>query len=139
LKDKEVFVAITGVASEKPDADYICDRVNDPRVLNLTGKTSLIDLLDLFNLGNVLITNDSGPAHFAALTPIHIIVFFGPETPKLYKPLTDNCTVMYSNYACSPCVSAFNQRLSVCNDNQCLKTIDVETVYNAAKGVLYKA
>ena len=139
LKDKEVFVAITGVASEKPDADYICDRVKDPRVLNLTGKTSLRDLLDLFNLGNVLITNDSGPAHFAALTPIHIIVFFGPETPKLYKPLTDNCTVMYSNFACSPCVSAFNQRLSACNDNQCLKTIDVETVYNAAKGVLYKA
>ena len=45
LKDKEVFVAITGVASEKPDADYICERVKDPRVLNLTGKTSLRDLL----------------------------------------------------------------------------------------------
>ncbi len=139
LQDKDVFVAITGVASEKPDADYICDRVKDPRVLNLTGKTSLSNLLDLFNLGRVLITNDSGPAHFAALTPIHIIVFFGPETPKLYKPLTENCTVMYSNFACSPCVSAFNQRLSACNDNQCLKTIDVDTVYNTVKGIIHQA
>ncbi len=139
LQDKDVFVAITGVASEKPDADYICDRVKDPRVLNLTGKTSLSNLLDLFNLGRVLVTNDSGPAHFAALTPIHIIVFFGPETPKLYKPLTENCTVMYSDFACSPCVSAFNQRLSACNDNQCLKTIDVDTVYNTVKGVIYQA
>ena len=139
LQDKDVFVAITGVASEKPDADYICDRVKDPRTLNLAGKTSLSNLLDLFNLGSVLITNDSGPAHFAALTPIHIIVFFGPETPKLYKPLTENCTVMYSDFACSPCVSAFNQRLSACNDNQCLKTIDVDTVYNTVMGVINKA
>jgi ADP-heptose:LPS heptosyltransferase len=28
----------------------------------------------------VLVTNDSGPAHFATLTGIHVVVFFGPET-----------------------------------------------------------
>ncbi|NIO12234.1 MAG: hypothetical protein GTO40_31140 [Deltaproteobacteria bacterium] len=139
LQDDNVFLAITGVASEKPDADYICDRVKNPRVMNLAGKTSLRDLLDLYQLGRVLITNDSGPAHFAALTPIHIVVFFGPETPKLYRPLTDNCTVMYSNFACSPCVSAFNQRLSSCNDNQCLKTIDVDRVYGTVKDVIARA
>lgn len=138
LRDRDMFVTITGVESEKPDAEFICNMVQDKRVLNLAGKTSLKDLVDLFNLGLVLITNDSGPAHFAALTDIHIIVFFGPETPRLYRPLTDKCTVMYSDLACSPCVSAFNQRLSACNDNLCLKNIDVGYVYDAVKGVLYK-
>jgi ADP-heptose:LPS heptosyltransferase len=138
LQDKDVFVAITGVASEKKDAEFISNFVKDKRVLDLTGKTTLRELIDLFNIGQLLITNDSGPAHFASLTNIHILVFFGPETPKLYKPLTDKCTVMYSNYACSPCVSAYNQRLSPCNDNKCLKTIEVEKVYGVVKGVLGK-
>ncbi len=136
LLDKNVYVAITGVESEKPDAGYIYNFVKDKRVLDLTGKTTLRELLDLFNVGNILITNDSGPAHFASLTKIPIVVFFGPETPRLYKPLTDNCAVMYSNYACSPCVSAYNQRLSSCNNNMCLKILDVEKVYSAVKKIL---
>ena len=41
LQDKDVFVAITGVASEKADADYICNTVQDDRVLNLAGKDNV--------------------------------------------------------------------------------------------------
>ena len=136
LQDKDVFVAVTGVESEKPDADYICTRVQDDRVLNLAGKTTLTELVDLFNLGRVLITNDSGPAHFASLTDIHIVVFFGPETPKLYKPLSEKCTVMYADFACSPCVSSFNQKSSPCKDNLCLKSIGIEQVYHAVQNIL---
>ena len=138
VQDQNICVAITGVASEKPDAEYIVNYVKNQRVLDLTGKTTLRELVNLFNIGSVLITNDSGPAHFASLTDIHIIIFFGPETPELYKPLSGNCTVMYSNYACSPCVSAYNQRLSPCNNNLCLKSIDMERVYQAVKKVVYK-
>ena len=136
VEDKDVYAVITGVANEKSDAEYITGYVKSKRVIDLTGKTTLRQLVDMFNIGSVLITNDSGPAHFASLTNIHIIVFFGPETPELYRPLTDNCTVMYSNYACSPCVSAFNQRLSPCNDNLCLKSIEVEKVYKTVKKII---
>jgi ADP-heptose:LPS heptosyltransferase len=138
LEDKNVYVAITGVAYEKPDADYICNFVKDKRILDLTGKTTLRELLGLLSIGKILITNDSGPAHFASLTNIHIFVFFGPETPELYKPMSNTCTVIYSNFACSPCVSAYNQRLSPCNNNLCLKSIDVEQAYNSIKSILYK-
>ncbi|MAG92105.1 hypothetical protein CMO83_05510 [Candidatus Woesearchaeota archaeon] len=138
LQDPNVYVAITGVASERPDAEYICNKVKNKRVLDLAGKTTLKELISLFNVGKILITNDSGPAHFASLTKIHIMVFFGPETPKLYKPMTENCTVMYSNYACSPCVSAFNQRLSPCNNNLCLKNIEVDGVYKKVKEIIGK-
>ena len=136
VQDENVYVAITGVLSERPDAEFICDSVKSKRVLDMTGKTTLKELIDLYNISDLLITNDSGPAHFASLTNIHIMVFFGPETPELYRPLTDKCTVMYSNFACSPCVSAFNQRLSPCNNNLCLKSIEVERVYNAVKKLI---
>lgn len=136
VQDKEIYVAIIGVANEKPDAEFIVDYVKSKRVLDTTGKTNLKELIDLFNIANVLITNDSGPAHFASLTNINIIVFFGPETPELYKPLSNNVTVMYSHFACSPCVSAYNQRLSPCNNNLCLKTIDVERAYGVVKKLI---
>ena len=136
IDDEQIYVAIIGVASEKPDADYICQTVKSERVLDLTGKTTLKELIDLFNIGDILITNDSGPAHFAALTSIHTVVFFGPESPHIYQPLSDRCTVMYANYACSPCVSVFNQRLSACNDNLCLQHIGVDEVYEAVQAIL---
>ncbi|MBI4452001.1 glycosyltransferase family 9 protein [Candidatus Woesearchaeota archaeon] len=136
IEDKDIYVVIIGVVNEKPDAEFIVDYVKNKRVLDLTGKTTLKELIDLFNIGKVLVTNDSGPAHFASLTNIHIIVFFGPETPELYKPMSANVTVMYSHFACSPCVSAYNQRLSPCNNNLCLKSIDVERAYGTVRKVV---
>ena len=128
LEDPEVFILIPGVASEKPDAEYICSRVASPRALDLTGQTTLNELLHLFDLAHVLVTNDSGPAHFAALTRIHVVVIFGPEIPERYRPLTASSDVVHTGYSCSPCIGAFNQRLSPCNDNLCLKSINVRDV-----------
>ena len=128
LDDPEVFVLIVGVASEKPDAEYMCARLGSPRALDLTGQTTMTELLHLFDLAHVLVTNDSGPAHFAALTRIHEVVFFGPEIPERYGPLTANLDVIHSGYSCSPCIGPLNQRRSPCNDNVCLKSIGIEEV-----------
>ncbi len=128
LEDPDVFLLITGVASEKPDAQYICTRVGSRRMLDLTGRTTMKELLHLFNLAHVLVTSDSGPAHFAALTKIHVVVFFGPEIPERYRPLTTRVDVVHTGYTCSPCIGPHNQRLSPCNDNQCMKSISVQEV-----------
>jgi ADP-heptose:LPS heptosyltransferase len=121
-------VLITGVASEKPDAQTICAQLGSPRALDLTGQTTMTELLHLFDLAQVLVTNDSGPAHFAALTRIHAVVFFGPEIPDRYRPLTTNADVIHTGYSCSPCIGPLNQRRSPCNDNVCLKSINIEEI-----------
>jgi ADP-heptose:LPS heptosyltransferase len=139
LEDPDVYVLVTGVAEEKEDAAFICARVGSPRILDLTGKTSMMELLHLFNLAQVLITNDSGPAHFACLTGVHIVVFFGPEVPDRYRPLADSVDVIYSGYSCSPCVSPYNQRLTPCNDNLCLQNIDIEAVCERVRRKLHAA
>jgi ADP-heptose:LPS heptosyltransferase len=128
LNDPDVFILITGVASERPDAQHICARVGSPRVLDLTGRTTLLELLHLFDLAHVLVTNDSGPAHFAALTKIHVIVFFGPEIPERYRPLATSLDVIHTGFTCSPCIGPHNQRLSPCNDNLCLQSVDIQDV-----------
>ncbi|HEB35495.1 hypothetical protein LCGC14_0824820 [marine sediment metagenome] len=136
LKHEGICIIITGVESERKDVDIICDAVSHERCINFAGKTTFFELIDLYNIADVLITNDSGPVHFSSLTDIKTFAFFGPETPKLYGPLGKNCRVFYSNYACSPCVSAFNHRKSPCNDNKCLKAISVMEVYNEVKQIL---
>ncbi len=136
LQHEGVYIIITGVESEKKDADIICDAVNHERCINFAGKTTFYELIDLYNVADVLITNDSGPVHFSSMTDIKTFALFGPETPKLYGPLEKNCRVFYSNYACSPCISAFNHRKSPCNNNMCLKEISAADVYNEVKQVL---
>ena len=139
LEDPEVYLLITGVASERPDAQYICARLASPRALDLTGRTTMKELLHLFDLSHVLVTNDSGPAHFAALTRIHVVVFFGPEIPERYRPLATSWDVVHTGYSCSPCIGPHNQRLSPCNDNLCLKSIRVHEVSGLVRARLEAA
>lgn len=136
VEDPRNACLITGTASERETARFIVDRVPSERVVDLAGQTSLKELIDLFNVSSLLVTNDSGPAHLAALTGIRILVFFGPETPELYRPLSDRCTALYANFACSPCVSAYNHRRTVCTNNLCVQHFDVETVHGHIRRLL---
>ena len=99
-------------------------------VIDLTGYThSIAELLALFHVARLLVTNDGGPGQFAALTPIWTLMLFGPETPALYAPQTPKCYSFYSQWPCSPCLTAYNHRSSYCDgDNQCLKVITPASV-----------
>jgi len=131
---KDTYLVITGIASEKPDAQAICQHVNSDRCIDFIGQTTLRELIDLYEISSLLISNDSGPAHFSSLTDIPSIVLFGPETPLLYGPLSPHCTPVTSNFACSPCVSAFNHRKSACTNNRCLQVISPERIFELVKG-----
>ncbi len=127
----EVFIAFTGARNEAAKAREMVARVNSPRCFSLAGETTLRQLLVLYGLAEVLVTNDSGPAHFAALTPIHTVTLFGPETPLLFAALTPRNTALWAGLACSPCVSALNNRQSVCRDNACMQRITPDQTFAA--------
>ena len=129
LKNPDPVILITGKASEKKQAEKIIRAINSERCLNFSGKTSFPELITLYHLADILITNDSGPVHFSSMTDIRTFVFFGPETPDIFGPLGKKSHVFYKRLACSPCVSAFNQKQSPCKDNKCLKSITPDEVY----------
>lgn len=129
-------VAITGAPSERAAADEMCQTIASPRVISVAGQTSLRELLALYTLAAVMVTNDSGPAHFASLTPMHTVVLFGPETPLLFGSLSPSTTVIWKALACSPCVSVFNHRLSPCRNNVCMQQITVDEVFAAVADAL---
>ena len=141
-------VAVIGLKDDQALARQLVASVQAARsglpgspVIDLTGYThSISELLALFHVARLLVTNDGGPGQFAALTPIWTLMLFGPETPALYAPLTPHCYSFYSQWPCSPCLTAYNHRTSYCDgDNQCLKVIEPAAVLAKARECLAAA
>jgi ADP-heptose:LPS heptosyltransferase len=109
----------------------LLEKVQSPRCVSMLSQTALDELLELFSLSEVLISNDCGLAHLGMLTPLKKFIIFGPESPRIFGPLGDNNWVFYSHWPCSPCLSVLNHRDSRCSDNICLKAITPEEVYKA--------
>ncbi|MFT8718348.1 glycosyltransferase family 9 protein [Acetobacter sp.] len=77
---------IIGVATDAPLAATIC--VHCPEALDLTGKTSLLDLGGLCARATLAVGNDTGPMHLAAAVGCRCIVLFSSESdPALTAPL----------------------------------------------------
>ncbi len=127
----DIIILLTGAPSEREGLDIIRAALGD-RCVNFAGLTGFSELAPLYAVSRLMLTNDSGPAHFAAVTDLPTFVFFGPETPALYGSL-GNFTPIYAGLACSPCVSAANHRKSACDDNQCVKVISPDFVYGVLK------
>ena len=87
LSDPQIVVILIGAGADWETTQRIYQTLNHARCVQFTGQTTFTELMDLFCISDLLITNDSGPAHFASLTGIKNFVFFGPETPRLYAPL----------------------------------------------------
>lgn len=123
----DVLVVITGAPGEREQAEALRIAVNHERCVNSAGVFAFAELVPLYNSSRLMLTNDSGPGHFSAVTALRTFVIFGPETPALYGSL-GNSTPIYAGLSCSPCVSASNHRKTSCTDNQCLKAISPESV-----------
>lgn len=68
--------------------------------------------------------NDSGPIHLAQAVGCYSIVLFGPGDHVSYAPFLGR--MLRGKLACQPCQS-FS---SLCPDNQCMKAISVDSVWN---------
>jgi ADP-heptose:LPS heptosyltransferase len=134
-RNADVLVLLTGSPKERADVEEIASRVNSARCLNIAGDLDFEDLPALYAMAEALLTNDSGPAHFASAVGLRTYVLFGPETPALYAPL-NNSVPIYAGLACSPCVTAANHRDTPCQDNQCLKLIDPAIVLEKVQAYL---
>jgi len=130
-----VIILITGSPDEDFQAEKLKTRTDHPRIVNFAGQVKLAELPVLYEIAALMVTNDSGPGHFASVTDMPIIALFGPETPALYGPL-GNAESITASLACSPCVSASNHRKTACRDPLCMQAIPPERVMDSIESVL---
>ena len=63
-------------------------------------------------------------------------MLFGPETPSLFGPVSPRIRALTLGLGCSPCIHAWNRRVSACTDNVCMSGLSPDVVADAALRVL---
>jgi heptosyltransferase-2 len=93
----------------------------------MTGKTSLAQTAALLSSADLLVTNDTGPAHVAAAVGCPVVVIFGPTKPETTRPFSTLAEVVRKPPVCAPCM------LRDCPiDHRCMTAITAEEVFERA-------
>lgn len=132
----DILIIATGSADEKDYVEKVVAGVANKRCVNSSGVFAFSELAPLYSISALMLTNDSGPAHFASVTSLKVFVLFGPETPNLYLPLGGNAEAIYLGLPCSPCVSAANHRETTCVERPCITGISPIVVFEKLRNYL---
>lgn len=137
---ESIKVALVGSNEERGYVSGLHGMLSDygSRVRNLAGELSLGGLMGVLRHADCLLTNDSGPMHLAFVLGRPTVALFGPVHPFHYVQDTHGPknVVLYEPVFCSPCLH--QSEFQPCGgDNQCMKSIRVESVVAACMSMLY--
>jgi len=128
-------VGMIGTRDNIQNCEKLAQLVQSDRLVSLAGRTTMDELFELLRGAKLLISNDNGPVHFAAMTDTPTLALYSTDSPFVYGSL-GKCLILYSFYQCSPCIMAYNHKRSDCSDNKCLQAIPASTVSSFARRIL---
>ncbi len=127
--ERECEWTLVGTYKDRGIADEILTHAKHPaNATNLCGQTSLEQLIARLRASDVLLTNDTGTMHLAALLGIRTVAIFGSTEPALTGPLGPGHVVLRHKVECSPC---FLRECPI--DFPCMKAIESPEVVAALR------
>jgi heptosyltransferase-2 len=93
---------IAGSANDAAIGDEIA-RLSSGAGVNLCGKTSLAEAIDIVSCAALVISNDSGLMHIAASLDKPLVALFGSSSPAFTPPAGPQSKVVRLDLPCSPC------------------------------------
>lgn len=128
-QDQSLYILYFGDNQSKPMIEGILEGING-NVIDLSGKTTLRELVALISCCTVLLTNDSGPMHIASALKVPLLALFGSTNEVKTGPYYGE-EVIHKHVKCSPCYKR------VCPiDFRCMRRIEAEEVYNKVEKLL---
>ena len=101
------------------------------RPIVMAGETTLAESAAVLSICDLLVTNDTGPAHLAAAVGCPVVVIFGPTDPVTTRPFSEAAVVVRQKPECAPCM------LRDCPiDHRCMTAITADEVFGHATQLL---
>ena len=125
--DRHLHFVILGGLADQPLGNAIAQAC-PARCLDLTGKSSLPEMVEWIRLSSAMVTNDTGPMHVAAALGKPVVALFGPTDPRRTGPYGQIDQILRVSLPCAPCLKA------VCHFEkplECLKAITPASVQEA--------
>lgn len=136
LEMDKIKVVFVGNAGDRKIVQRITKRMSRD-VVNLSGKTTLIQLAHLFRRCSLLVVSDSGAMHLASYLDVPVLGLFGPTDPFQYKPWGAVGGYIRKEKDCPACQSPRSD-----GKHQCMQAISAQDVFNAfeltSEGVVFK-
>ena len=123
-------VLLVGGPGESAIGAEISSKMNSS-VLNMTGMTSVRQLMALLASVDLVVTNDSGPMHVAAAFGRPVVALFGPTDHRVTSPSCSRLSLVRKETECAPCLKRECPR-----DHRCMAEITVEDVLGAVEEVV---
>lgn len=114
------------------DAAAAIQALSDEACLDLTGRTTLLEAVDLLGLATAVVSNDSGLMHVAAALGLPLVAVFGSSDPKHTPPLDKRAIALSLELSCSPCFA----RTCPLGHLKCLEDLTPERVDQALQKVI---
>jgi heptosyltransferase-1 len=121
---------IIGARSESVENATLCNKLNSSRdgcAIDLTNKTTLLDLAEIFRVSDLVVGGDTGPLHLAAAVGLPAVVGIYGSTPwRRNGPYGSQCRSASLQLTCQPCYSKHCKIRTL----DCLRNLTVEAVMN---------
>ncbi|MFZ0917974.1 MAG: lipopolysaccharide heptosyltransferase II [Candidatus Udaeobacter sp.] len=119
-----------GTKNDLAIGDQIASAIGD-HCVNRIGHTTLDQLIDELRECRLVLTNDTGTMHLAALLGVPVVAIFGSTEPRLTGPLGDGHIILRHHVECSPC---FLRECPI--DFRCMKAVRSQEVADAVLSIL---
>jgi len=119
-----------GTKNDAAIGDQIAAAIGD-HCVNRIGRTTLDQLINELRECRLLLTNDTGTMHLAALLGVPVVAIFGSTEPRLTGPLGNGHIVLRHHVECSPC---FLRECPI--DFRCMKAVSAQEAADAVLSIL---
>ena len=128
----DIRFVILGGEADRELGELICQAASE-RCLDLTGRTTLPEMVEWIRLCEMMITNDTGPMHVAAALNKPVVAQFGPTEPRRTGPYGQMGHVLQHGLPCVPCMK---DSCSYHQPFECLRAIAPERVASYSAQIL---
>jgi heptosyltransferase-2 len=116
-------VAVIGGPDEAEECDLLARSAGGGWVVNLCGRTRILDIVPIVREARFVVGNDTGTGHIAAAAGRPITVICGPTDPNRVKPVGERVATLQADL---PCINCYCK--APCDHHSCMKEITPEQV-----------